>query len=66
MIVKNFPKGKFLHEYVRTYSVQKKTRTCSSGDRAMVSGTMWRGFESLQVRFFTQDAAAANGGKDIG
>ena len=25
--------------------------TCSSVDRAMVSGTMWQGFESLQVRF---------------
>lgn len=34
---------------------EKRTGTCSSGDRAMVSGTMWRGFESLQVRFFTED-----------
>ena len=28
-----------------------KMCTCSSGDRATVSGTVWRGFESLQVRF---------------
>ena len=29
-----------------------RIRICSSGDRAMVSGTMCRGFESLQMRFF--------------
>ena len=28
-----------------------KMCTCSSGDRAMVSGTMWRGVEFLQGRF---------------
>ena len=40
--------------------------TCSSGDRAMVSGTMWRGFESLQVRFLYLRPATANGGRNLG
>ena len=44
-----------------------KMCTCSSGDRAMVSGTMWRGFESLQVRFFIfEKTATANGGRNLG
>lgn len=30
--------------------VQVKIRICSSGDRATVSGTVWRGFDSLQMR----------------
>lgn len=44
----------------------KRARTCSSVDRAVVSGTMCRGFESLQVRFHHRISATANGGKDIG
>ena len=33
----------------------------------MVSGTMWRGFESLQVRFFIfEKTATANGGRNLG
>ena len=39
---------------VKCHSVVEKTdhiSVCSSGDRATVSGTVCRGFESLQTRF---------------
>lgn len=46
--------------------MDKKAGTCSSGDRAVVSGTTCRGFESLQVRYFCIQAKLKDGGKHSG
>lgn len=61
--------GKILYNcqesVVNYHSVVEKTdhiSVCSSGDRATVSGTVCRGFESLQTRFCYMACAAGRTG----